>query len=173
MVKLVKQNLSINKKIYNKKITEIKKKIGNKYIINHVGSTSIPYMYGKNIIDILIGVNTYEDLEKVTKELIGMGYCPGSSINDSKCRFFANTDEETKSGDIHIHVAIKDSDRYREFIILRDYLLNNKVERKNYSNFKKEILKKGNNDREDYKRIKSEYVDELLKRAISWHNNRK
>ena len=172
MVKLIRQNLSINKKLYNKKVKKIRNKIGNNYKIDHVGSTVLPYMYGKNIIDILIGVDTYDDLVKVTKELIEMGYYPGSSGNDPICRFFANTKEETKSGDIHIHVVIKNTDRYKEFIILKDYLLNNKEERKNYSNFKKKILEQGNEDREDYKKIKSQYVDKLLIRAIYWHNKR-
>lgn len=171
MVELVKQNLSENKKIYNKKLMEIRKKIGDKYPIDHVGSTSIPYMYGKNIIDILIGVDNFDDLVKVTNELIEIGYCPGSSIDNPVCRFFANTDEETKSGDIHIHVVIKDTDRYEGFIILRDYLISNPQERREYCKVKKGILKKGINEREDYKKIKAKYVDNLLKRAINWHKN--
>lgn len=165
MVRLVRQNLKENKKLYNKKKKEIINKIGNKYVIDHVGSTSLPYMFGKNIIDILIGVENIDELNKVSNDLISIGYKPGSSKNDPICRFFANTDKETKSGDIHIHVAIKNSDRYKDFIILRDYLLNNKEERKNYSNYKKTLLNNGSKDREDYKQIKSKYVDELLKRA--------
>ena len=33
-------------------------------------------------------------------------------------QFFASRKEETKSGDIHIHLVVKNTDRYKEFIIL-------------------------------------------------------
>ncbi len=168
MVELVSQNKKINNKLYNNAVRQIKKKIGNNYPINHVGSTALPNMYGKNIIDILIGVEDVGDLDKVTKELIDIGYCPGKNISNNVCRFFANTDEETKSGDIHIHVAIKSTERYKGFIILRDYLLENKKERQAYCAMKKKILNLGHNEREEYKRIKADYVTELLNRAMEW-----
>ena len=132
MVELVRQNKKVNDKLYNGVVKEIRKKIGKTYPINHVGSTALPNMYGKNIIDILIGVEDVDDLNKITQELIDMGYCPGKNISNNVCRFFANTYEETKSGDIHIHVAIKSTERYEGFIILRDYLLENKKERQDY-----------------------------------------
>lgn len=58
-----------------------------------------------------------------------------------------------------------DTERYSEFIILRDYLLNNNEEATNYSKLKKEIIDKGITDRREYKAIKSPYVTELLSRA--------
>ena len=58
-----------------------------------------------------------------------------------------------------------DTERYSEFIILREYLLNNNEEATNYSNLKKEIIDKGITDRREYKAIKSPYVTELLSRA--------
>jgi GrpB-like predicted nucleotidyltransferase (UPF0157 family) len=61
--------------------------------------------------------------------------------------------------------VIKNTERYREFLILRNYLLNNKEEAKNYSDMKKEILNNGFNDRKEYRRIKSKYVTELIERA--------
>ena len=168
MVELVRQNKKVNDKLYKNTVREIRNKIGKNYPINHVGSTALPNMYGKNIIDILIGVEDVDDLNKITNELIDMGYCPGKNVSNNVCRFFANTYEETKSGDIHIHVAIKNTERYKGFIILRDYLLENKKERQEYCAMKKKILNLGHNEREDYKKIKADYVTELLNRAMEW-----
>ena len=56
MVELVRQNKKVNDKLYKNTVKEIRNKIGKDYPINHVGSTALPNMYGKNIIDILIGV---------------------------------------------------------------------------------------------------------------------
>ncbi len=61
------------------------------------------------------------------------------------------------------------TERYSEFIILRDYLLNNDEEATNYSNLKKEIIDKGITDRREYKAIKSMYVTELLNRAKAFY----
>ena len=44
--------------------------------------------------------------------------------------FFSSTSKETLSGDIHIHLVIKNTQRYSDFIMLRNYLLNNKTEAK-------------------------------------------
>ena len=55
------------------------------------------------------------------------------------------------SGDIHIHLVIMDTERYSEFIILRDYLLHNDEEAKEYSNLKKKIIDEGITDRRVYK----------------------
>lgn len=74
------------------------------------------------------------------------------------------------SGDVHIHLVIMDTERYLEFIILRNYLLNNNEEAINYSNLKKEIIVKGTTDRREYKAIKSPYVTELLNRAKAFYN---
>ncbi len=169
MVELHRQNYRENKKIYNSILKTLRKKLGEELQIDHVGSTALPNMYGKNIIDILIGVPEEKDMDKYSNILEELGYFPGRH-NAGIYRFFASSKEETKMGDIHIHLVYVDTDRYREFIILRDYLLNNKEERKAYSNFKKEIIKKGVIIRKDYRSVKSEYVTELIKRARKFMN---
>lgn len=165
MVELVRQNLRENKKIYNNVVRGLRKVIAKNVPIDHVGSTAIPNMYGKNIIDILIGAKDLKEIDKLTDIISSSGFYGSKKNKDDIYRFFASTEEETKSGDIHIHLVILDTDRYKDFITLRDYLLNNKEEVKEYSKFKKELLKKGYEDRKDYKKIKSEYVSNLIIRA--------
>lgn len=164
MIELHRQNYIENKKIYNQVVKKLRTKIGMDLPIDHVGSTALPNMYGKNIIDILIGVPSEALMDKYANILVELGYFPGNH-NSGNYRFFASTKEETKMGDVHIHLVYKNTDRYKDFIILRDYLLINKVEKKAYSNLKKEIIKKGNTIRNDYKEIKSKYVTDLLNRA--------
>ena len=82
--------------------------------------------------------------------------------------FFSSTASETGSGDVHIHLAITNTERYLEFIMLKKYLLQNKEEVLGYSNFKKEIINRGITDRREYKAIKSEYVTNLIARAKEW-----
>lgn len=165
MVILEKQKKKVNDKLYEITLKKLRTLIEVNVPIDHVGSTALPRMYGKNIIDILIGAKNDEEMDTLSNKIIELGYFPGSKRTGYMYRFFASTDEETKAGDIHIHLAKVDSDRYKDFLILKNYLLKNKKEKTNYSNFKKNILKTGHNFREDYKEVKSEYVSKLLDRA--------
>ena len=163
MVELKIQNYEENCKQYSKLKKLLTKLLGGDISISHVGSTAIPDMVGKNIIDILIGASNIESFEKYSLILKNNCYFEGKNTTQIY-KFFASTENETKSGDVHIHLVMKSTERYDEFLILKNYLLNNKQERDNYSNFKKEILAK-TTDRKEYRQIKSEYVSNLLKRA--------
>ena len=164
IVTLEKQNLKENRKRFQTEAKNLRQDISSDIPINHVGSTTLPYMYGKNIIDILIGANNIEEMEYLTKIIKKHNYYAGSN-QSNEYRFFASRKEETKSGDYHIHLTLINSNKYKDFLILKEYLLKNKEERKAYSGYKKKILKSGVYERNDYKSIKSNYVTALLSRA--------
>jgi len=161
MVKIVRQNFKENSKKFMEVKRKLKEVLGDEPAIEHVGSTAIPNMYGKNIVDILVGVNR-DDIEKTAEEIDKLGYFRGKTHNSGDRIFFATKEEETGSGDIHIHLAKKDSERYRNFLLLRKYLLENPEEAKRYAKIKQDISKM---DRGSYKATKSPYVDKLLDSA--------
>ena len=165
MVELKKQNYSSNKKLYEKVLKILREKLDIKIPIEQVGSTAIKNMYGKNIIDILIGAENNDEFEKIREKLEEVGFIPSKKSSDNIYQFFASTEKETKDGDVHIHLVIKETERYKEFIILKNYLIKNKDEAKSYSDFKKKLINSGITDRKEYKRTKSEYVSALLERA--------
>lgn len=165
MVELKKQNYRKNKELYNKIEKQLRENLDKRIPINQVGSTVIPNMYGKNIIDILIGAIDGDEFDKIKNILEKMNYVGSKKSKDLIYQFFASTKEETGDGDVHIHLVIKDTERYLEFLILKEYLLNNKEEAKNYSDFKRKIIKSGIYDRREYKKIKSEYVSAILEKA--------
>lgn len=165
MVELEKQNFKENKKFYNKIEKELRKKLKIDISIEQVGSTAIPDMYGKNIMDILIGAKDNIEFEEIKNILESMNYVSSSKSKDEIYQFFSSTSKETVSGDIHIHLVIKNTQRYSDFIMLRNYLLNNKTEAKKYSEFKRKLISDGILERKEYKRMKSEYATLLLDRA--------
>ena len=170
MVELVKQNFEENKKYYRTIENKLRDNIDKSIPIEHVGSTAIPEIeFGKNIIDILIGAADLNQFEEIKKILESDGYVASLKSRDNIYQFFSSTADESGSGDIHIHLVIMNTDRYNDFIILRDYLLMNSLEAKKYSDFKVKIINLMTTDRKEYKRIKSEYVSELLERARKWY----
>ncbi len=168
MVELIKQDLNNNKKIYQNIEKKLRTKIPRNVPITHVGSTAIPNMYGKNIIDILIGAKDKEQFEKIAKKIIECGFFSSNNSKTDFYQFFASKKEETGSGDIHIHLVIESTNRYIDFIILKKYLLANKEEALAYSNYKKQIISQGIIERKEYKSLKSEYVTKLLERARNY-----
>ncbi len=163
MVEIVKQNYEDNIKLFNKIKSELIKILGKEYLINHVGSTAIPNMLGKNIIDILIGVNNQKEIVDVRNKLMEHNYYLGNHQNNYS--FLASSKKETKSGDIHIHIAIIHQKKYHDFLILKKYLLDNPTIAHNYSNYKIDIINKYGYERNKYRSIKSKYVHKLIKEA--------
>ena len=65
MVKLINQDYLANKKRFLEVEKWLKQIVGDQVEIEHVGSTAIPDIKGKNIIDILIGVKTRSSLKNL------------------------------------------------------------------------------------------------------------
>lgn len=170
MVEIVKQNYEGNKLIYENIVKSLREVLPKEISIDWAGSTAIPSIeYGKNIMDILVGANSKDDFNFIYEKLKTIGYIPSQKSKDDTYQFFSSTEKETKHGDIHIHLVLKDTERYKEFLILKKYLLNNLKEAKNYSNKKIELISNGINERKEYKNEKSKYVNDLLERAKNWN----
>jgi GrpB-like predicted nucleotidyltransferase (UPF0157 family) len=165
MVELIIQDFEKNKETYKQISNNLKNVLGTSAHIDHVGSAAIPNMLGKNIIDILVGFKDKCEYEKFAEILYKNGYFGSTNSKTEVYQFFASSQNETKEGDVHIHLAMLGNERYNEFIILKNYLLSNKNEALAYSNYKNEILSSGITDRKQYRKIKSEYVTKLIKRA--------
>lgn len=165
MVELVKQDFAKNKEHYKLVESDLISEFGDMVDVDHVGSTAIPDMCGKNIIDVLIGVDDKSQFDSVLKTLVEKGFFASQNSKTEIYQFFASRQGETGDGDVHLHLVVKDTDRYSDFLTLRDYLLENPAEADAYSNHKKQLVSSGVTDRKEYRRIKSEYVSALIERA--------
>lgn len=97
MVSLVKQNYNENKKLYEKVEKVLRSELDESVPINHVGSTAIPsIMYGKNIIDVLVGAKDKEQFEQIMDILVRDGYVPSQKSKDEIYQFFSSIAGETR-----------------------------------------------------------------------------
>lgn len=165
MVDLVYQDYEKNIKFFKKIKQELLAGLTATKKIEHVGSTAIKNMYGKNILDILVGVETSGDFDVTFKELENLGYFASTNFSSDIYHFFASRVEETGDGDVHIHLCLTNTDRYEDFVVLRDYLRKNPSEAKAYSDFKLSLINAGFIERKKYRAEKSTYVSDLIKRA--------
>lgn len=129
-------------------------------VIEHVGSSAVG-VGGKNIIDILIGVSDKDEMFKIRDILKTNGYFEGYDSHDDRI-FLASSENETGDGDFHIHICPITYNSYKDFILLRDFLISNPEKGKEYYNKKIELANKAVFDRQKYKTLKSQYLTKLL-----------
>ena len=165
MVELKNQNFEENKAKYNAVKDRLLELLGKNVCVDHVGSTAIPDICGKNIIDVLVGAENQNDFQNKLDLIAGEGYFASQNSKNEIYQFFASRQGETGEGDVHIHLVVKGTDRYEDFLKLRDFLLACPKEAEAYSNHKKELIGLGVTDRKEYRRIKSEYVSAMIDRA--------
>lgn len=119
---------------------------------------------GKNIVDILIGAGNPGEVKYIRDILSKNGYHEGKN-NHADRIFMASRKEETGEGDFHIHICLSSSDTYNDFLSLRQFLTKNPDVAADYLAAKQRFANEAGFDRERYKKLKSAYVSDLLKKA--------
>lgn len=136
-------------------------------LIEHVGSTAVPNLGGKGIIDIAIAVNK-EKLKSVSEQLQKLGYEFRLSAGTSERLFFRINlhDEEEGTRIYHIHLTYLNSKDWEEMIEFRDYLRSNPEEAKQYAEIKKKAAEKAHEDREKYIKLKEPTINGILTKLL-------
>ncbi|NOR45469.1 MAG: GrpB family protein [Candidatus Delongbacteria bacterium] len=129
--------------------------------VEHVGSTSIDSLCAKPIIDILIGIEHFDDGFECIHDLEAIRYESKGENGVQGRHFFAKGNPRTH----HIHMVEINSSFWNEHLLFRDYLRNNSDTRIRYSELKKELALKYVNDREKYTSSKSEFIQRIIKKA--------
>lgn len=138
--------------------------LGDFCVIEHVGSTAISGVDGKGIIDILIGFDNEEQIKNAVVILMDNGYFSGRNSSSRTDRIFmASSEDDTTLGDIHLHLVMKNSKDFNDFIKVRDFLRRNSEEAKKYSELKYKIAEETGCDREEYKKKKNKFIEAILK----------
>jgi GrpB-like predicted nucleotidyltransferase (UPF0157 family) len=139
--------------------------------IQHVGSTSIEGLSSKPIIDIALGVNSLEDIEKLRTLLEGEGYQFRDNGGIKGRVLFAKGSEELRTH--YLHVEVFNSDLWKNHVYFRDYLLLNRDLIEEYSQLKKDLTLKFGEDRESYTKGKNEFITAVLKKASEEFSRKK
>lgn len=155
------------KSLFDKERSLLKTIIGDDVReIQHFGSTAIKGIEAKPIIDILVGVESLEDVQKFNKKKLkeaGYYHLPRVQI-DGKEVFAKFTDLENFTKTHILHVVKYDSSWWNEHTSFRDYLNANPSVAKEYESLKKYLAEKYPNDERSYTDEKKQFVDGILNR---------
>jgi GrpB-like predicted nucleotidyltransferase (UPF0157 family) len=142
------------------------KKLGNNFEIHHIGSSAVPGLGGKNIVDIQLLAQNKKVAKKVIKKLKRIGYAHDENAGDKYRLFFSKSCFLKKNKvQFFLHLMWKSEDKYKEHLIFRDYLKKHSEEVKRYYILKKIWAKKAGEERKKYTKMKTSYVKEILKKA--------
>lgn len=143
--------------------------LGKNVRIEHFGSTAIPGVLGKGVVDIIIGFDSWVDIRKAIPLLQENDYTL-SYDKQRKNRIFLSTAGEKESSflDIHLHLTNKNSSVFKDALLFRDYLKQNKELKKQYNQLKEQIIKTVKNDRRLYTKLKSNFIKEALNLTNLW-----
>lgn len=132
--------------------------------ISHIGSTSIPGMAAKPILDVLIEVNDLSDESSYRDPIESLGVA--LTTRDDIHRFFTQTQPFPRT--LHIHVCELGDEFAREHLLFRDYLRSNGDEARRYESMKVEAAATWAQDRVGYTYAKNSLILELIERAETW-----
>ena len=133
------------------------------FSIEHIGSTSIPGLSAKPIIDIAVGIERLEDFDNVRYIFENIkDYEIKENPTPGEILIVKGTEDITTH---LIHVMEYTSSRYIESILFRDYLINHPDLIKEYESLKSELAIKYANDRKTYTANKNDFIQNVLKKA--------
>ena len=143
--------------------------------IEHVGSTAVPHLDSKPIIDIDIVYSVKPDFEKIKLGLEKIGYChhgnQGIEGRDVFKRSGQLSNEVLDSIKHHLYVCPMDSKALERHLLSRNHLRKNEEARMKYQQMKYELAEQSNQDRKKYQELKELYVNDFIDSMIAMERN--
>ena len=134
--------------------------------IQHVGSTAVPGLPAKPILDIAITIAALGLIPDINKKLTDIGYIyHGDTGKDGGHLFVKESESDTRM--VHLHV-VEDSDRqWANYLAFRQTLREDESLRSRYAEIKLDLAKKYPDDRESYTSAKDEFICGVLDQNVN------
>jgi GrpB-like predicted nucleotidyltransferase (UPF0157 family) len=132
--------------------------------IDHVGSTAVPAMAAKPLIDIQISFDDPENEASYVPAIESLGVQLRS--RDSEHRYFRPFAGRPR--DVHIHVCLAGGEWERKHLLFRDYLRASETARARYLEAKKAAAARWADDRMAYTDAKGRVIRALMAEAEAW-----
>lgn len=150
--------------LFEKEAKRIRSILGNKVLLlEHVGSTSVPGLCAKPIIDILLVVENSADELSYVPVLEDAGYI----LRIREPEWFEHRMFKGPDTDIHLHVFSKGATEIERMLRFRDWLRSNENDRDKYAQIKRSLAKKKWRHVQHYADAKTSIIQEILERANS------
>ena len=133
--------------------------------IEHFGSTAVPGLGAKGIVDVLVTVDDADDEASYDPLLTQAGF--HIRVRQPGHRMYRTPDQ-----DVHIHIFTEGGDAANIRLLFRDWLRHDEHDRRLYEETKRELARKDWDATNDYSEAKGTVVAEILIRAQRWARER-
>ena len=131
--------------------------------IQHIGSTAIPAIKAKPIIDIVVGTTDFGRIMSHNEQLENEGiFYRGSDVEHQVLYVIGDMEKDIRTH--HIHVVKWNGTEWKNYIHFRDYLNANENMALQYQKLKEELESKYADDRVTYTNGKQDMIDIILER---------
>jgi GrpB-like predicted nucleotidyltransferase (UPF0157 family) len=138
--------------------------------IEHVGSTAVPGLPAKPIIDIQVSVGDIEERESFVRPLERIGYLFAPDPDSPDYHFLGKPRERPRR--YHVHVCAAGSGEEIRHLVVRDFLRSHSEEAAKYADLKRELARRTHQDRLAYIEGKEPFMRDLEQRAVAWSKAR-
>lgn len=126
--------------------------------IEHIGSTAVPGLAAKPIIDVSVSVDDVEDEASFLPQLEAAGYL--LRVREPGHRMF-----RTPELDVHVHLWPAGGEEERRQLVFRDWLRTHPADRDVYASLKRDLATREWRDMNDYADAKGGLIAEIMRRA--------
>jgi GrpB-like predicted nucleotidyltransferase (UPF0157 family) len=133
--------------------------------IDHIGSTSVPGLEAKPIIDVQISVASFEPLDAFRVPLESIGLVHRADNPDLTKRYFRESPGARRT---HIHVRRAGSFSEQLALLFRDYLRAHTGDARRYGELKRKVAEEYGHNRRAYSDAKAAFIWEIVAKALRW-----
>ena len=135
--------------------------------LHHIGSTAIPGILAKPVIDILLEVEDMPRLDERTPAMEQLGYEAMGEFGIPGRRYF-RLDNASGVRTHQVHAFDVDSPDIERHLAFRDYMIAHPEEARKYGTLKQTLAREHADDIDAYMDGKDSYVEECNAKAIAW-----
>ena len=144
--------------------TRIAAALGDQVVrLEHVGSTSVPGLGAKPVIDIQVSVPSMVPRSTYKDPLVGLGYRWALDPWTDEHEFFSRDEDDRRT--FHVHVCSAGSEWKQHHLAFRDWLRNNPEDAAAYERLKRELAERHRRDSDSYNDAKTAFIQEVEERA--------
>lgn len=131
-------------------------------VLEHVGSTAVPGLCAKPVLDIALGVGDLAQIEAKIPALAGLGfnYRPGYESEITDRRYFVRPEDPLPR--VHLHAVLLDGTLWRQHLAFRDALRDDPALAQSYAALKRHLALVHASDKAAYTRAKAPFIRQVL-----------
>jgi GrpB-like predicted nucleotidyltransferase (UPF0157 family) len=136
--------------------------------VQHIGSTSVPGLAAKPIIDIAVDLRTYPLSPEVVSAMEALGYESRGEYGIKGRHYFVKYENGTDEPGVHVHAYSPGNPELDAQILFRDYVRAHPEAAHEYERLKRDLAARYRSQREVYTNNKSNFVMETLEKGRAW-----